>query len=489
MAVSKVGLGWPAGERNYTTLRAWRDALINSGQFEEAWCKGDLGSSAVTISGTNFSQGALIRGDVQYTGANKNDLAKLSALLTVGTTAFSEVRDLYIVNGATSQSALSTSNGNLALRCHVEHTGLPGTNGAVAYAQTNSILRNCVAIAIDGTNNFTLRTGSGARVENCIGINGQNAFYSNFSSTVNTDSFFTGGTNADALLANGATTSNCATTDGTGNVTGFTTAEFVNFAAGDYRIKSNSQLKTLGIGAFFEEGVGGGAITATAAFTMPQFGVSASAQSTSPVITATSAFTMPQFIVAVSSSSVAPGAGSTVEFTIPQFVASASAQSVSPVYSATISALMPQFTAAATASNTIPAGGASVSFQMPQFSASATAGNTAPVYSASVSATMPHFAASVVAQSATGGVAASIAYAMPQFSASVVAFSSAPVYAGTVSITMPQFGVSILSGEFAYFGTPSARIDWRQESTRIELLAASIRIDYTGESTRIDWRA
>ena len=215
--------------------------------------------------------------------------------------------------------------------------------------------------------------------------------------------------------------------------------------------------------AFYESGVG--TVTAALAATMPQFQAAANVSSSAPAVSASAAFTMPQLSASVVS------------------------QNAAPVYAATVSALMPQFTVAATASNTIPAGGASVSFQMPQFGATAAADNAAPVYSASAGITMPQFAVAVSAASATGGVAASIAYAMPQFSASVVAVSSAPVYAGTVSITMPQFGVSILSGEFAYFETPSARIEWQRESTRIELLAASRRIDYTGESTRIDWRA
>lgn len=258
MAVSKVGLGWPAGERNYNTLRAWRDALINSSQFEEAWCKGDLGTSFVTISGTNFPQGALIRGDVEYAGNNRDELAVLFSQMQLLRAAPNvTVRDLYIRHSSASQTALIAGAGNTALRCHIEHTGLPGINNAVALAQTGGSIRNCVVIGVNTANNYTLRVGANGITENCVAINGQYPFYSNFNTSSNAGIFALNSNVSDFLLQNSATTTNSASSDGSGNYTGYTVDEFVDFAAGDYRIKATSDLASLGIGAFFEPPSGG----------------------------------------------------------------------------------------------------------------------------------------------------------------------------------------------------------------------------------------
>ncbi|MDP5206342.1 hypothetical protein ORI99_04690, partial [Alishewanella sp. SMS9] len=75
MAISKVGLGWAVGERNFDTLPAFIAAMGSTGSFETANCKGNLGSSTALIQTGAFGNGLLITSDIKYTGNNHLALA------------------------------------------------------------------------------------------------------------------------------------------------------------------------------------------------------------------------------------------------------------------------------------------------------------------------------------------------------------------------------------------------------------------------------
>lgn len=257
MAISKVGLGWPAGERNYDTLRAWRDAKRLSSEHETAVCSGYLGNSFVTLGSSDFVYGSHIYGIVPFDGSNKDQLARLdSSLGLTSTTGYAHAHDLYVRHGSTTQNALSCSQSNLVERCYVEHTAATGTNTAILDVFSSGVARNCIALSIHVDGSATIRTGSGGSAYNCVGIGGKCPFISQWSNTTNQNIFALNNTYlSDITLTNNAQTVNSASSDSTGNYTGYTTAEFVNFAAGDYRIKSTSDLKALGIGAFFEQNI------------------------------------------------------------------------------------------------------------------------------------------------------------------------------------------------------------------------------------------
>jgi hypothetical protein len=88
-------------------------------------------------------------------------------------------------------------------------------------------------------------------------------------------------------------------------------------------------------------------------------------------------FTMPQFAVAVSAETTAPGNSATVSFAMPQFSVAATASTTTPIIDATVAFAMPQFSVAVSAETESQG----VSFTMPQFSVSiiTTVANPEPV--------------------------------------------------------------------------------------------------------------
>jgi hypothetical protein len=90
--------------------------------------------------------------------------------------------------------------------------------------------------------------------------------------------------------------------------------------------------------------------------------------------------------------SSAAATDATVDFTMPQFAVAVSAETTAPGNSATVSFAMPQFSVAATASTTTPIIDATVAFAMPQFSVAV----SAETESQGVSFTMPQFSVSII---------------------------------------------------------------------------------------------
>lgn len=261
MALSYVGLGWAAGVRNYDTLAAWHSAKKASGVFEEAVCSGNIGSSSVLIVTSDYSAGALIRGDVQYDGTNHNSLARLNARLAgQATSGLVVVQDLYIQTTGLNASISFTAN-NVIQRCYVTSTGDTGSNSSIIATATGGIAKNCVVHQPSITNIRGIRATSGGKIENCISIGSNYPIFSEWtdSSTKNSFAVATASTTACQYYPNGvpALNANNASTDGT-PATGTSTIRnvnkydvFANFDANDFRIKQSSVLGQAGIGAFF----------------------------------------------------------------------------------------------------------------------------------------------------------------------------------------------------------------------------------------------
>lgn len=261
MAVSNVGLGWAAGERNYNTLAQWFAAKKATGTFEEAVCSGDLGSSSVLIVTGDFSAGALVRGVVQYDGTNHDSLARLNARLAgQATSGLVVVQDLYIQTTGLNASISFTLN-NVIQRCYLTSTGDTGSNSSILATATGGTAKNCVVHQPTIANIRGIRPTSNGRIENCVSIGSQYPIYSEWtdSKTINSFAVATASTTACQNYPNGvpALNANNASTDGT-PATGTTTirnvdkyAVFNDFDAGDFRIKMSSALGAAGIGAFF----------------------------------------------------------------------------------------------------------------------------------------------------------------------------------------------------------------------------------------------
>lgn len=275
MAISKVGLGWPSGERQYTTLAAWLTALKASGAYEEAWCSGDLGAAFVSIGASDFPQGALIRGDVQYTGANHTALAKLPRTLTIASAnGLVVAQDLWITHNGTTQPTVNISASNYVRRLYIDHSADPGSNAAILMTSGNAVAEYCVVRGLLSTASKCIRPSSAGIIRNCVGIGTKYALFSEWTNSKTERCYGIGASISSCLWGNGRPPANItnASEDATGDV-GFQslapTVNFVDYANADYRIRASSPLHAAGIGAFFEDAtyIGEGTITASATVT------------------------------------------------------------------------------------------------------------------------------------------------------------------------------------------------------------------------------
>ena len=264
MAISKVGLGWSAGERNYDTLRAWHDALKTTGVHETALCKGDLGASFVTIVVSDYPAGALIKTDgIAYTGANHTALAQLRAVLQVtSSSGLVVVEDLNVTHAGASLMVVAVTNGNRIRRSYIQHDANPGSNNASLMASINGVVENCVVRNTVTTASKTVRPSDLGVIRNCIVIGGNQGIQTEWTSSKTEKCYAVGVTTADYVWNNGRPSGNItnASEDATGDV-GYRNLDpninFVDYANADYRIKTTSPLHAAGIGAFFEETASG----------------------------------------------------------------------------------------------------------------------------------------------------------------------------------------------------------------------------------------
>ncbi len=262
--ISKVGDGW-LGLEDYATLGAWwaTESVVDYGVPIEAACKGNFGAGE-TISGTSVNGAIAYTDSVIFEGTNESQLA-ICDRLSVSVTNSLTLNDLIIRTTNQYVSAFSLSSDTVTSNRCVFDNQTTGSNAILIngyYPNTN--INNFVARGgldtlnagyLRGTNfNKGLVYGASG-----FGVNGS-AGAGNF---VLTDVFaFGNGTDYDTA---NLTLNNCASQDLTGStgLTGYTSAELVDFANSDYRVKSTSALATAGtidfIGAFVE--ASGGTVT------------------------------------------------------------------------------------------------------------------------------------------------------------------------------------------------------------------------------------
>lgn len=397
MAISKVGLGWPVGERQYTTLAAWVTALKTSGSYEEAWCSGDLGASFVGIGASDFPQGALIRGNVQYTGANHTALAKLPRTLTIASTnGLVVAQDLWVLHGGTTQPTVNISSSNRVSRLYIEHTADPGSNAAILMTTSNAVAENCVVKGTLSTAPKAIRPSSAGIIRNCVGIGTKLAILSEWTNSKTEKSYGVGASIASYHWPNGRPPGNVtnASEDSSGDV-GFQnlnpTTNFVDYANGDYRIRASSPLHAAGIGAFFEESTGGTEYPVSINTTYAGYSASVEFTNTRPINTVAITATYASYAAEVNSTNSKPIKSASIVSTYPNYTASISATGGVVTYNSSINTNYPKYVAIVAIADVNKL---SVSTSYPAYTSNVNSTNTKPVKTTTVNASYPAYTVS-----------------------------------------------------------------------------------------------
>ena len=258
--IKKVGAGH--GAPDYATLALWESGESSAdpgvGFYSIADCLGVCGAGA-TINGA-FIRGYKVLGGVTYDGTNESALASVSNAITMAATITDgTVSDLKI-NGVLS----IFGQDNTVQRCRVISSASVAVN--LSSVATNKKLINSV---VQGTGAFPIAYGSARPgiVRNCIVFGGTSTGIlatasSSVQEIVNTFSFNNATKDYSGIPSTFLTNASEDLT-GSSGLTGFTSAELVNFAGNDFRTKAVSTLATAGtapegfIGAFLEVSAGG----------------------------------------------------------------------------------------------------------------------------------------------------------------------------------------------------------------------------------------
>lgn len=253
-----IGVG-----KDYPTVPLWyaTESSVDYGVPIEGQCTpGEIVGTLFTLTGNSVNGAKLYTVGVAYGGtpATRNQLAIIRRMSLA---ADIDLRDLRFTsdNAFTSSLTLNAgSEGGTYERLSVDHPNANGVDGVtVNTTVVGSVLRfsdvkggiNGIDYGFDrklAVNNLTVFNAVGDGLEGA-GNNG----------SVTDILAFNNGANDFVNL----TLSTCASEDLTGTFTGYTSAEVVDFAGGDYRTKASSALATLGtggsfIGAFLEAASG-----------------------------------------------------------------------------------------------------------------------------------------------------------------------------------------------------------------------------------------
>ncbi len=314
--VSLVGAGH-GGSEDYATLALWWTAESGTdyGSLIEAVCSG-----IVAVSNTMFS-GATPHGYAVYakSGEDFNGTNELTCPQAAGFDVISpngSVSGIASIGTGSNQGMSQTGQDTLVEFCFLSHSGT-GDAANQNSTNTNKIMRNCV---IDGVGNFGFVANSNTflnQVENClvIGTSLWGILASNASVLIQNNFCFGHSTN-DISSNTGVFITN-ATQDLTGNagLTGFTSAELVNFAGGDYRTKSTSALATAGTGA---QGFIGAFLEVSSGITVTEDTVNTNYTVLDPTITLTGTITVTEDTVNTSYTSLDPTITLTATITITE---------------------------------------------------------------------------------------------------------------------------------------------------------------------------
>lgn len=251
--LSKVGSGW-GGSEDYATLALWwsAEAGVDYGAPIEAMC---LGTASVntTLSGSSVNGAIIYTDSVEYDGSNEIDLAIIDRLTLQAPVT---LRDMLITSTNQFVAAFMVddlSDGSVLERLRVASVLWNGVDAiSTTGSSPNSIMRNSVVSG--GVNCFDFGFNQQLPCENVVAFGADGDGFEgsgNVNPVINCFAFSNGANDyVNVVLTNSASE------DGTGNITGYTSAEMVDFAGNDFRIKQSSDLHPLNIGAFFESGSG-----------------------------------------------------------------------------------------------------------------------------------------------------------------------------------------------------------------------------------------
>jgi hypothetical protein len=450
--VSKVGLGW-SGTQQYTTLRQWLDARKTINAHQTALCRGDLGNSSVAVVAADFPQGALIRTDgVQYTGNNHTQLALLRNPLTLAASSVVVAQDLFIQqNSGTVYSAVSGSPTCKLLRCYVEHTGASiGVNAGVISAQSGGVVENCIGQATRATTSRALRPSGAGVLLNCVGIGAANAIQSEWTNTRTERCYAVGSSSTSYLWNNGRppANSNNASQDGSGDA-GFQNldpaTQFVDYANGDYRIRSSSPLNSANIGAFFEAPAAGSSTTVNINATYPAYTGSVTASRTLPVYNTNVSTTYPNYTNITDVTNIRPVRNINISVQYPNYTSALTATNIKPGLTANIVANYPVYTASVNSNNTKPIKTVQVSTTYSSYTASVLSTNIKPVKTVNINTQYPVYVGSVVATRVVVGYSATINTTYPNYIGSVTNTNSKPIKTLNINTTYPIYSSTVVN--------------------------------------------
>ena len=271
--VSLVGAGH-GGSEDYATLALWwtAESGVDYGSKIEAVCSGNSGLASLMITGVTPNGYAIYaKTGEAFDGTNELTCPQSGGVLLAS--ANGSFSGLACTGSGSTKGMSQTGQDTVVEFNFLTHGGTSDAANQNSTA-TNKIMRNNV---IKGVGNFAFVANSNTflnQLENntVIGNSAWGILASNSSVLIQNNFSFGHATN-DINSNTGVFVTN-ATQDTSGNagLTGFTSAELVDFAGGDYRTKATSTLATAGtgaqgfIGAFLETGGGGisGTITQTA---------------------------------------------------------------------------------------------------------------------------------------------------------------------------------------------------------------------------------
>jgi hypothetical protein len=323
--VSLVGDGH-GGSEDYATLVLWwaSESGIDYGSKIEAVGSGDCGLSTLMITGvTPNGYDIYAKTGEAFDGTNEITCPQSGGVvLESDNGSFSGLA----CTGSGSTKGMSQTGQDTVVEFNfITHDGT-GDAANQNSAATNKIMRNNV---IKGVGNFAFVANSNTflnQLENntVIGNSAWGILASNSSVLIQNNFSFGHATN-DINSNTGAFVTN-ATQDTSGNsgLTGFTSAELVDFANGDYRTKATSTLATAGtgsqgfIGAFLEAGeLSITASTPSYSFTVPDADVTLTGELSITASTPSYSFTVPNADVTLTGELSITASTPSYSFTVP----------------------------------------------------------------------------------------------------------------------------------------------------------------------------
>ena len=447
MPIIRVGLGHTSPPADYVSAQLAWDTLSGTDQGSDVVMlgSGDCGT-AFNPTGTPVNNWSLRTEGIDYNGdpTVRAQLAYITRMVLNVNLDISHFRITSNNAFFSSWTMGAGSDGSTFTNLYCEH---PNASGVDVISLTGSCPNTTFEMneLIGGMNgidygfNFVLNVN---RVTQLSAIN--DGFEGSGNNGLITNTF---------ALLNGVndfisvTTSTCASEDLTGDFTGYTSAEFVDFASEDYRIRSNSFLATAGsggglIGAFLQAG-GAGDNDSVISAAMPSMISSALLSSVVPSNSVSTSSVMPSMVSSFLASQSEPVYDSQIISVMPSMSSSLLASQSVPVYSLQSSSDMPSMSSMLVASNLAAGFNAQVSSDMPSMVSALDSDHDLPEFSVSASSLMPSMTASISLSQIVSGNAANIDSIMPSMGSSAAISNVNPQLSAQILSDMPSMNSAV----------------------------------------------